>query len=67
MSSQLLSTKQAAEFLSVSASFLEKDRWRGARIPFIRISSRSIRYRLSDLEGYIEDQTRLSTSEYGYV
>ena len=64
MTKQLLTTKAAAEFLGVSNSFLEKDRWRGARIPFIRISSRSIRYRSEDLERYIESQLMNSTSEY---
>lgn len=65
MTLHLLTTKQAAEYLSVSPSFLEKDRWRGARIPFIRISSRSIRYRLEALDSYIDGQTMGSTSEYG--
>jgi len=64
MIKQLLTTKAAAEFLGVSNSFLEKDRWRGARIPFIRISARSIRYRPQDLETYIESQLMYSTSEY---
>lgn len=64
MTIQLLSTKQAAEFLGVSCSFLEKDRWRGARIPFIRLANRAIRYRMSDLEAYIESQLMRSTSNY---
>ncbi|RLA50874.1 MAG: DNA-binding protein [Gammaproteobacteria bacterium] len=64
MTTQLLTTKQAARHLGVSASFLEKDRWRGARIPFIRISKRSIRYRQSDLDNYIVSQIKYSTSEY---
>lgn len=64
MNEQLLTTKQAARYLGVSASFLEKDRWRGARIPFIRLSRRSIRYRHADLDRYILEQTKCSTSEY---
>jgi hypothetical protein len=64
MNIPLLSTKQAAAYLCVSASFLEKDRWRGARIPFIRIAHRSIRYRQADLDNYIDSQVMLSTSEY---
>lgn len=64
MSTPLLNTRQAAEFLGVSASFLEKDRWRGARIPFIRISTRAIKYRLEDLENYVSQQVMNSTSEY---
>ena len=64
MTTQLLTTKQAAAYLGVSPSFLEKDRWRGARIPFVRISSRAIKYRREDLDAYIEGQVSLSTSEY---
>lgn len=64
MKSILFNTKQAANYLNVSAAFLERDRWAGARIPFIRIGTRSVRYRLSDLESFIERQIRMSTSEY---
>ncbi len=64
MGNTLLTTKQAALYLSVSASFLEKDRWRGSRIPFVRIGSRAIRYRENDLEYFLDSQTFGSTSEY---
>lgn len=60
---KLLTTKEAAEFLGVSKAFLERDRWAGARVQFIRVGSRAVRYRLSDLEDYIERQIRHSTSE----
>lgn len=59
----LLNTKEAAQFLGVSKAFLERDRWAGARVPFIKVGSRAVRYRLSDLESYIERQIRRSTSE----
>jgi len=59
----LLNTAQAAEYLTVSKAFLERDRWAGARVPFIKIGSRSVRYRRSDLEDYIVRQVRLSTSD----
>ncbi len=63
MSSQLLNTKQAANYLSVSNAFLERDRWAGARIPFIKIGSRAVRYRISDLDAFIENSIRTSTSQ----
>lgn len=63
MSLAILNTKQAAKYLGVSAAFLERDRWAGARIPFIKLGSRSIRYRQQDIEDYIEKQIRHSTSE----
>tara|TARA_R110001599_G_scaffold165574_4_gene354964 strand:- start:1610 stop:1816 length:207 start_codon:yes stop_codon:yes gene_type:complete len=62
---QLLNSQQAADYLGVSRAFLERDRWAGAKIPFIKIGSRAVRYRQSDLEGYIEQQVRLSTSHQG--
>jgi len=48
----LINTKEAARYLGVSAAFLERDRWAGARIPFIRVGTRTIRYRQKDLEAY---------------
>jgi excisionase family DNA binding protein len=60
---RLLNTKQAAEYLGVSSAFLERDRWAGARIQFIKLGTRSVRYRASDLENYIESKLRTSTSE----
>lgn len=63
----LLTTFQAAAYLGVSKAFLERDRWAGARIPFIRIGSRAVRYRQNDLDRYIESQLRRSTSDRGSV
>ena len=63
MQNTLLNTKQAAQYLSVSAAFLERDRWAGARIQFVKLGSRSIRYRQQDLDNFIEQQLRQSTSE----
>ncbi len=63
MTTQLLTTIQAAQVLGVSKAFLERDRWAGARVPFIKVGSRAVRYRLSDLNDYIEKQVRLSTSQ----
>lgn len=63
MQTALLTTKQAAKYLGVSAAFLERDRWAGARIPFIKLGTRSIRYRQQDLDEFIQKQVRHSTSE----
>lgn len=63
MNVKLLTTKQAAEYLGVSAAFLERDRWAGDSIPFIKLGSRAVRYRMEDLESYIEEKIRTSTSE----
>lgn len=50
---KLLTTEEAAEFLGMSPQFLERDRWKGATIPFVRVGNRSIRYRFEDLENYL--------------
>ena len=63
MQDKLLTTKQAAPLLGVSTAFLERDRWAGAQIPFIRVGSRAVRYRLSDLNAFIESRLRVSTSQ----
>ncbi len=63
MSRNLLTTSEAADYLCVSKAFLERDRWAGAQVPFIKVGSRAVRYRLSDLENYIERKIRRSTSE----
>ncbi len=65
MNNKLLHTAQAADYLGVSKAFLERDRWAGARIPFIRVGSRVVRYRLSDLDAYLDRQVRHSTSDKG--
>lgn len=63
MTTSLFTTKEAAKYLGVSKAFLERDRWAGARIPFIKVGSRAVRYRLSDLNEYVEKQVRQSTSQ----
>lgn len=60
---KLITTKEAAQILGVSKAFLERDRWAGARIPYIQVGSRGVRYRISDLDSYIESRVRLSTSQ----
>lgn len=63
MNKPLLTTAEAAKFLGVSDAFLERDRWAGARVQFIKVGARAVRYRLADLERYVEQQIRHSTSE----
>lgn len=63
MTHQLLTTAEAARLLGVSKAFLDRDRCKGARIPFLRIGSRAIRYRRADLDAYLESCIRRSTGE----
>ena len=59
---KLLTTKEAARFLGVSEAFLERDRWAGATIPFIRVGSRAVRYRVSELDAFVQSRLRTSTA-----
>ncbi len=62
MENVLLTTKDAARYLGVSSAFLERDRWAGARVPFVRIGSRAVRYEISALEAFVHSRIRQSTS-----
>jgi len=65
MKTALLTTTEAASYLGVSKAFLERDRWAGARIPFIKVGTRAVRYRLGDLDAFLDRQVRQSTSDNG--
>ena len=51
---RLLTTREAAEYLGMSTAFLERDRCIGAKIAFVRIGTRTVRYRQRDLDKYVE-------------
>ena len=62
---RLLTGRQAAEFIGMSEAFLERDRWAGAQIPFVKIGKKAVRYRCEDLANYIKRRIRKSTSDPG--
>jgi excisionase family DNA binding protein len=57
MSKSLIGQKEAADYLNLSEATLERDRWRGGDIPYIKVGPRSIRYDLDQLEEYIQSKT----------
>ena len=57
MSKSLIGQKEAADYLNLSEATLERDRWRGGDIPYIRVGPRSIRYDLNQLNEYLERKT----------
>jgi excisionase family DNA binding protein len=65
MQQALLTTRQAAERLGVSEYFLERDRCTTARIPFIRVGTRAVRYRPEDLDRFVASSERRSTADKG--
>jgi predicted DNA-binding transcriptional regulator AlpA len=53
MNDTLLSTKQVSERYGFSKAWLERQRWLGTGPKFIKIGSRMVRYRASDIEEYL--------------
>ncbi len=58
----LLTPHDAAQFLALSRSWLAKLRLTGDGPPYVKLG-RQVRYRLSDLEAWLQGQVRRSTSE----
>ena len=57
MNKRIVRQKKAAEYLNLSEATMERDRWRGGDIPYIRIGPRAIRYDLEQLDDYIDRNT----------
>lgn len=60
----LLTTRQAASYLNFSPRALESWRLKGGGPRHVRISARAIRYRRADLDDWITDRLRDSTSDH---
>ena len=60
----VLTTRQAAEYLSLAETTLEKKRVYGGGPLFIRLG-RAVRYRLADLDAWLASCIRTSTSDAG--
>jgi predicted DNA-binding transcriptional regulator AlpA len=60
----LLETGDAAKLLGVSRSFLEIGRCRGYGPRFIKLSTRCVRYRRSDILKWLASRTYGATHEY---
>ena len=59
----LMSVEQAADFLGLAVSTLNKWRCYGDGPAFIKMG-RSVRYRITDLNEYVENRLAESTSHY---
>ncbi|BEQ14192.1 helix-turn-helix transcriptional regulator [Desulfoferula mesophila] len=64
MQDSLLTTKQAAAYLSLSHRTLEGLRLRGNGPRHAKLGG-SVRYRIADLEAWIVERLRTSTSDTG--
>jgi predicted DNA-binding transcriptional regulator AlpA len=67
MSDRLLTDREVSQITGRARSTLQKDRVAGGGIPYVYVG-RLVRYRLSDVEGYIAAlPTCHSTSEHAAV
>jgi predicted DNA-binding transcriptional regulator AlpA len=64
MIERLINTKQASEILGVTVKSLANSRYTGVgiQVPYIKMG-KSVRYKESDLEKYIEDNTFKHTGQ----
>ena len=62
---QLVRQEEAAALLCVTPRCMEGWRHRGGGPKFVRVSGRCIRYRISDLDRWIEERVRASTADHG--
>jgi excisionase family DNA binding protein len=60
--SNLLTREQAAQFLNLKKTTLEAWAVRGGGPDFVKMG-KAVRYRMSDLETFIESRIRANTSE----
>ncbi|MBF0169455.1 MAG: helix-turn-helix domain-containing protein [Alphaproteobacteria bacterium] len=60
---RLLNENDAADFLGYTVRALQNWRVRGGGPRFVKVSARSIRYRMRDLINWIDARTVASTSE----
>lgn len=63
MADRLLTQKQVAEKLRVSVRTVSGWRTKGGGVPFVRLNARVVRYRISDLEAWLEARLVTSTSD----
>ena len=55
---KLLTSKEAAAFLNIPFGSFKVRRMRGTLVlPFVRIGKRSLRFKLEDLEAYVNQNT----------
>lgn len=59
----VLNTKELAEYLNVSERTLEKYRMEGDGPRFVKLSARAVRYRVEDVEAWLNNNLRSNTYE----
>lgn len=62
---RLFNEREAAVFLGYTVRALQNWRLRGGGPTFVKVSERSVRYRMRDLKTWVEQRLRTSTSDPG--
>ena len=62
---RILRTPEAAEYLGLAASTLEKKRLTGDGPEFVKLTSRAVGYDIRALDAWLDTQCRSSTSDSG--
>lgn len=60
----LADTAQTAAFLNCSEALLERRRWDGTGIPYLKFG-RAVRYKKATVLDFLEDKARTSTTDAG--
>jgi len=61
----LFTETEAAAYLKLTPRALQAWRYQGRGPRFVKISRRAVRYRLGDLEAFVEEHLRSSTADTG--
>lgn len=64
LTNRLVNEKEAAQFLGYTIRALQNWRLRGGGPNFVKVSSRSVRYRVSDLSEWVDSRIVNSTSSH---
>jgi predicted DNA-binding transcriptional regulator AlpA len=65
MQRRILRTPEAAQYIGLSVSSLEKMRLTGSGPPFIELGPKAVGYGVAELEQWVESRIRRSTSDEG--
>jgi len=63
MDEKVMTEKQASDYLQLTTRTLQAWRYRGGGPKYIRVSSKCVRYRQSDIDKWLASRIASSTSE----
>jgi len=63
MDEKVMTEKQASDYLQLTTRTLQAWRYRGGGPKYIRVSSKCVRYRQSDIDKWLAERVASSTSD----